>query len=52
MGRLFGLVGATAAGYAGWFLGGMIGITTAFILSFVGSGLGIYYGRKIARYYS
>jgi hypothetical protein len=52
MGRLFGLVGATAVGYAGWFVGAMIGTATAFILSTVGSCLGVYYGRKLARYYS
>ena len=52
MGRLFGFVGSTILGYIGWFLGARIGITTAVILSIVGTGLGIYYGRKVAQYYS
>ena len=52
MGRLFGFVGATVLGYAGWFVGMLVGITTAVILTIIGSGLGIYYGRKVAQYYS
>ena len=52
MGRLFGFVGATVLGYVGWFLGMLVGITTAVILTIIGSGLGIYYGRKVAQYYS
>jgi hypothetical protein len=52
MGRLFGFVGSTILGYVGWYLGARIGMTTAVILSIVGTGLGIYYGRKVAQYYS
>ena len=51
MGKLFGFIGATVGSYAGWFLGAKIVITTAVILSFVGTGFGIYYGRKIASNY-
>lgn len=40
---LTGMVGS----YAGWFLGDRLGgIFMAFILSIVGTGVGIYYGRK------
>jgi hypothetical protein len=51
MGKLFGFIGATVGSYAGWFLGARVGITTAVMLSFVGTGVGIYYGRKIANNY-
>ncbi|HKC80657.1 MAG TPA: hypothetical protein VKB91_05640 [Gemmatimonadaceae bacterium] len=51
MGKLFSFIGATAGGYAGWALGAMVGFTTAFIVSMVGTGIGIYYGRRIARNY-
>ena len=48
MGKLFAFIGATVGSYAGWFIGAKVGITTAVMLSFVGTGFGIYYGRKIA----
>ena len=37
-----GMVGS----YAGWFLGAKLGIFMAFVLSIVGTGVGIYFGRK------
>jgi len=51
MGKLFSFIGATAGGYAGWALGAMVGITTAVMISMVGTGIGMYYGRKIAQNY-
>lgn len=51
MSKLFSFLGATIGGYAGWFLGAKVGFTTAFMLSMVGTGVGIYYGRLIARNY-
>ena len=51
MGKLFSFIGATIGSYAGWFLGAKIGFTTAFMLGMVGTGIGIYYGRMIARNY-
>ena len=51
MRKLFSFVGATIGSYAGWFLGAKVGFTTAFMLSMVGTGIGIYYGRMIARNY-
>jgi hypothetical protein len=51
MGKLFAFIGATIGSYAGWILGARIGFTTAFILSMIGTGLGIYYGRRIAQHY-
>ncbi|HJP58456.1 MAG TPA: hypothetical protein VJ865_00585 [Gemmatimonadaceae bacterium] len=51
MGKLFSFIGATIGGYAGWFVGAKIGMTTAFIVSMIGTGVGMYYGRRIAQNY-
>jgi hypothetical protein len=51
MGKLFAFIGATIGSYAGWFLGAKVGFTTAFMLSMVGTGFGMYYGRQIAKNY-
>jgi hypothetical protein len=51
MSKLFSFLGATIGSYAGWFLGAKFGFVTAFVLSMVGTGIGIYYGRLIARNY-
>ena len=47
MNKLIGFVGATVGSYAGWALGARIGMVTAFMLSMVGTGLGIYVGRRV-----
>ena len=46
--KLFGFLGATAGGAIGWWLGEPVGMMTAFMLSMVGTGLGIYFGKKLA----
>jgi len=51
MGKLFAFIGANIGGYAGWVVGAKVGMTTAFILGMVGTGIGIYYGRRIAANY-
>jgi hypothetical protein len=51
MGKLFSFIGATVGSYAGWAIGARVGFTTAFMVSMVGTGLGIYYGRRLAKYY-
>jgi len=49
MKKLCGFVGATVAGYAGWYLVASFGFFTAFIVSTITSGIGLYYGVKYAR---
>ena len=44
-----GWIGATVGGYAGWYLGAPVGIMTAFMLSMVGTGAGLYLGRRFVR---
>jgi hypothetical protein len=51
MKKLFSFIGATAGSYAGWALGERFGFTTAFMLSMVGTGLGIYFGQRFAQNY-
>jgi len=45
------LVASTILGSVGWWLGGMIGTMTAFMLSTIGTGVGVYLGRWFAREY-
>jgi hypothetical protein len=51
MGKLFSFIGATIGSYAGWALGEKFGFTTAFMLSMVGTGVGIYFGQRVAKNY-
>lgn len=49
--KLYSFLGATVGGYAGWYLGAPIGFMMSFMLSMVGTGFGIYAGRRVAQYY-
>jgi uncharacterized membrane protein YeaQ/YmgE (transglycosylase-associated protein family) len=49
MTKLLGFVGATVGGYTGWALGALAGPFTAFMVSMIGTGVGMYYGRRIAQ---
>jgi hypothetical protein len=48
MNRLMGFLGMTAGGWAGWWAGAHVGMMTAFVLGMVGTGAGLYYGRRLA----
>ena len=48
MTKLLGIVGATVGGYAGWALGAVVGPFTAFTVSMIGTGVGLYWGRRLA----
>jgi hypothetical protein len=50
MGKLLGFVGASLVGSIGWWMGAPVGVMTAFFLSMVGTGLGMYAGRRLADY--
>jgi hypothetical protein len=45
MGKLMAIVGTTIGGGIGWWLGARAGVMTAFILSMVGTGVGLYASR-------
>lgn len=48
MTKMLGFIGATLGGAVGWWLGDQVGLMTAFIVSIVGTGAGIYFGKRIA----
>lgn len=52
MRRTFGLVGATAGGWLGWYLGAMVSPSFALMASILGSAAGLYVGYRTAARYS
>ena len=48
MSKLLAFVGATLGGAAGWWLRDRAGMMTAFILSEIGTAIGVYVGRRLA----
>jgi hypothetical protein len=51
MEKLLGFIGATALGSVGCWAGERMGVMTAFVVSMVGTGVGLYAGRRVARDY-
>ncbi|MFZ5625542.1 MAG: hypothetical protein ACOY71_14140 [Gemmatimonadota bacterium] len=49
--RLMGFVGGMVGSAVGWWAGRHAGVMTAFILSMVGTGIGLYLGRRWAADY-
>lgn len=50
MNRLLNFAGMTIGGWIGWTLGGVVSIFTAFVLSMVGTGLGLYYTQRAVKH--
>ena len=48
MSKVLSLLGATLGGAIGWWLGARIGTMTAFVVSILGTAVGVYAGRRIA----
>jgi hypothetical protein len=48
MSKLITLLGASVGGAIGWWLGAPVGIMTAFVVSMLGTGVGVYVGRRVA----
>jgi hypothetical protein len=46
MKRLMDLIGMAAGGWLGWYIGAVFGVFTAFILSVIGTGAGLYATRR------
>ncbi len=44
-------MGGTVGGYVGWYLGEPFGFMTAFMLSMVTTGIGMYLARRMSRDY-
>jgi len=51
MSNLLAFVGATIGGGIGWWLGEQVGLMTAFFLGVIGTAMGVYLGRRLAREY-
>ncbi len=52
MSKVLAFVGVSVGGWLGWWLGGdLVGMTTAFVFSIVGTAGGVYVGRRMARQY-
>jgi hypothetical protein len=51
MKKLFALIGTFAGSYAGWAIGERFGLMTAWMLSAVGTGVGLYVSMRIMRDY-
>lgn len=49
MTRLLGFIGLTLGGWIGWSVGARLSLGAAILLSIVGTGAGLYAGRRIAR---
>ena len=48
MSKVLTFLGASVGGAVGWWLGARIGMMTAFVVSTLGTGVGMYAGRRIA----
>ena len=46
---MMNMVGMTIGGWIGWALGAKVSIFMAFVVSMVGTGVGLYYAQKVTR---
>jgi hypothetical protein len=51
MSRFCAFIGATIGGGLGWWLGSSGGLMTEYMLSIVGTAIGVYVGRRVADAY-
>jgi hypothetical protein len=51
MNKLLVMTGASVGGAVGWWAGSAVGLFTAFVLSTVGTGAGVYAARRLIDYY-
>jgi hypothetical protein len=51
MDKVVSFIGMTIGGAIGWYAGNFVGFMTAFILSCVGTGVGLYVARRVVRQY-
>lgn len=49
MKRILDLIGMSAGGWLGWYIGALVSVFTAFMVSMVGTGLGLYFIRRITK---
>ena len=51
MNKLMGFLGMTIFGWVGWWLGAFVSVFTAFVLSMVGTGFGLWAGWWVMKRY-
>lgn len=51
MKRLLDLIAMSAGGWIGWMIGAWVSVFTAFLVSVVGTGVGLYVARRITKHY-
>jgi hypothetical protein len=51
MSRFLSLLGASLGGTVGWVIGAKAGLMTGYLLSVVGTGVGMFYAARLARQY-
>lgn len=51
MERLVVLISSTIVGSVGWWIGARVGVMTAFLVSIVGTAIGVYLGRRFVQEY-
>ena len=51
MDKLLGFLGLMVGGWLGWAIGARFSFTLALLVSIVGTGVGLYIGRRIAQEY-
>ncbi|MBN1212858.1 MAG: hypothetical protein JXA92_09805 [candidate division Zixibacteria bacterium] len=53
MKKIIVTTGTIAGGWLGWWLGSLVGgLMTAFIISMVGTGAGLYFSRRLTQYWT
>ncbi|MDQ2667335.1 MAG: hypothetical protein M3Z05_15155, partial [Gemmatimonadota bacterium] len=51
LGKMLSFIGATIGGSVGWWAGSGVGFMTSFFISMIGTGIGIYVGKRLADHY-
>ncbi|MEX2471840.1 MAG: hypothetical protein WEA34_06660 [Gemmatimonadota bacterium] len=51
MKRLLDLMAMSAGGWIGWMIGSWVSVFTAFLVSVVGTGIGLYAARRMTTHY-
>ena len=49
MERMVGVVGTLIGSWIGWKIGAPLGMIAAFVISTIGSGVGLYFAKRMAR---
>jgi len=47
--RILDMIAMTAGGWVGWWMGAFVSIFTAFVISMIGTGLGLYAARRLSK---